>query len=1077
MSHSRSRTRPRRLSRLEPLGMESLEHRHVRSGLPAGFESVTVASGLVRPSAMDVAADGRIFVAEKQGSVRIIKDGAILATPFATVAAATTGEYGLVGITLDPDFAVNGHVYVYYTSASTPTRNVVERFTAAGDAALPGSRVRIFTFDEVNPPGVTGNYHIGGALHFGGDGMLYVTTGDATIPANAQDLGTTHGKLLRIRRDGTIPEDNPFYDVTVGSNRAIWATGLRNPFSFAVHPGTGEIFVNDVGQNAWEEINRGRRAANYGWPLTEGPTPDARFDGPLYAYMHEASSALGGRGPAAIAGGVFYTPPTATIPSEYVGRYFFGDYVRRTISTLDPATGAVNPFATDVAPLDGQWPVDIDVGPNGELYYLLFGTKAPGAVMRIDYSGPLGPGAPADDTAPEDESAALPVGHALQATIRLASPHDGGLFSMGETVRFETLLPAASSPAPIAAVDWQADMVHGTVIRPLVPRTPGLGGSFTVPTETPYTRTDILLRITVTVRYADAREASTHVDLDPRTVRLLLASSPSGLPLRLDGVPQASLSVTETVVGFGRTLSAPEYTAAGGSFLRFLGWSHGGPPAQTISAPDTDTVYTARYVPSPAYVERFTDPNPAFFSTRAGGWTRPGLGRFRGTPAGDTPALAIFEATSTLSEPFTLTSQTLAHAASGGGLLVFGYSSPDDFRYAGVVADGTRLVIGRYSAAGWDDVVARPLPVGTGKTQPLSVRVDGGRVSLHVDGQQPLVHDFGASLTGGQVGLAARAGTAEFGSFELHRERTNRGAALTYEGPGEMFVDGFRVSFAGVPVRFNGMSDSGFTPVAAETIGSRRTIAWRHTSGAVHFWRLDAEWRHVSSDGWVLPGTAESGQMEAAFGVDINGDGVVGVALAPIGLPAQVALARSVEGFLHAAGTDVTFAGQPVNVKRMAASGFAPVAADIVAGQRTIAWRHASGAVHFWRLDAAWRHVSSDGWLLPGTTTFDAASATFAVDFAAAEDGGMSSDMIEQGGPIPLVPSLAGDLVAEGRAVRFQGAQVNFFAMIGSGFTAVAADIVAGQRTIAWRHTSGAVHFWRLDAEWRHVSSDGWHLA
>ena len=1058
------------------LGVERLERRHLLAGLPPGFEVVTVASDLVRPTAMDIASDGRIFVAEKQGAIRIIKDGALLAAPFATVTTVTAGEYGLVGITLDPAFAVNGHVYVYYTLASTPTRNVVERFTAEGDTARPGSQVRLFTLDEVNPPGVTGNYHIGGALHFGGDGMLYVATGDAGTPSNAQDLGTTHGKLLRIRPDGTIPEDNPFHGSATGGNRAIWATGLRNPFSFAVHPGTGEIFINDVGQNAWEEINRGRPGANYGWPLVEGPTSDPRFDGPLHAYAHEASPALGGRGPAAIAGAAFSAPPVVAMPSEYVGRYFFGDYVRRTISTLDPATGSVSVFATDVAPLDGQWPVDIDVGPDGGLHYLLFGTKAPGAVMRIVYRGTLEPPPTVGPVAPGDPGSPA-ANDPLPATIRLASPHDGGRFSMGETVRFEALLPAvAEGSAPVAAVDWQADMVHGSVVRPLVPRTPGSAGSFTIPSETPYTRTDLVARITATVRYRDGREASAHVDLAARTVRLVLAGSPAGLPLRLDGVPQPPLAVTETVVGFGRTLSAPEYTAAGGSFLRFVGWDHGGLPTHGIAAPATDTVYTARYAPSPAYVERFTDANPAFFAPHGGAWTRPGPGRFRGTPAGAAPALAIFEPSVPLPARFTVAA-VAAQAAYDGGLVVFDYSSPQDFGYAGFSADGSRLVIGRFTTAGWNDVVTRPILVRVGVALPLAVRIDGGLVRLDVEGQQhPLVHDFGTPLAGGRVGLAARDRTAEFGSFELHRERGPGSVEPAYDGRGGMSIGEVPVTFAGVPVNVHALADAGFTPVAVDDTAGRRSIVWRHASGALHFWRLDGDWRHVSSDGWVPPGTAASAALEAAVGVDVNGDGVVGVALAPVGLSARVSLARSAEGFLFAAGAGVTFAGEPVGVERMAAAGFAPVAADVVAGRQTIVWRHASGALHFWRLDAGWQHVASDGWVLPGTPAFAAVGETFAVEFAAAVGVEPAAAATDADVPIALVLSPTGDLFAAGRPVLFEGVPVNFFAMIGSGFTASAAGRIAGRNTITWRHASGAVHFWRLDADWRHVSSDGWHV-
>jgi glucose/arabinose dehydrogenase len=154
---------------------------------------------------------------------------------------------------------------------------------------------------------------IRGALHFGRDGRLYVAIGDQTAGTPSQRLDTFQGKLLRINPDGTIPGDNPFVDAARGKYRAIWALGLRNPFTFAVQPGTGRIFVNDVGQDAWEEVDEAVAGANYGWPESEGATADPRFRGPIHAYPA-----------ASIAGGAFCpTGPDVAFPPRYRGRYFF----------------------------------------------------------------------------------------------------------------------------------------------------------------------------------------------------------------------------------------------------------------------------------------------------------------------------------------------------------------------------------------------------------------------------------------------------------------------------------------------------------------------------------------------------------------------------------------------------------------------------------------------------------------------------------------------------------------------------------------------------------------------------------
>ena len=113
--------------------------------------------------------------------------------------------------------------------------------------------------------------------------------------------------MLRINADGSIPEDNPFFKTAKDKYRAVWAYGLRNPFAFAVQPGTGRILINDVGEASWEEINEGVAGANYGWPHAEGPSTDPRFKGPLYAYDHSQGRS--------ITGGTFYNPPVVQFPT------------------------------------------------------------------------------------------------------------------------------------------------------------------------------------------------------------------------------------------------------------------------------------------------------------------------------------------------------------------------------------------------------------------------------------------------------------------------------------------------------------------------------------------------------------------------------------------------------------------------------------------------------------------------------------------------------------------------------------------------------------------------------------------
>jgi glucose/arabinose dehydrogenase len=151
--------------------------------LPPGFTE-TIISGLSRPTAMEIAADGRIFVCEQSGRLRVIKNGALLPTPFLTLNVDSNGERGLLGVAFDPLFALNNFVYVYYTVPSTPRHNRVSRFTANGDVAVAGSETIILELDNLT----NATNHNGGAIHFGPDGNLYVAVGENATMENSQTL-------------------------------------------------------------------------------------------------------------------------------------------------------------------------------------------------------------------------------------------------------------------------------------------------------------------------------------------------------------------------------------------------------------------------------------------------------------------------------------------------------------------------------------------------------------------------------------------------------------------------------------------------------------------------------------------------------------------------------------------------------------------------------------------------------------------------------------------------------------------------------------------------------------------------
>lgn len=364
-------------------GLGTITNDDVFASLPGSFSETQIA-GLSSPTAMAIHPDGRVFVCQQSGALRVIKNGALLATPFTTVSTTSSGERGLLGVAFDPNYATNHFIYVYYTATTPATHNRISRFTADianEDVAVAGSETVLLDLNNLS--GATN--HNGGAIHFGPDGKLYVAVGENANSANSQSLGNLLGKMLRLNPNPAdpIPADNPTTFPGIagspsGNNRAIWAVGLRNPFTFSFQQGTGRMHINDVGEGTWEEVNLGVAGANYGWGAgCEGACGVAGMTNPIYQY----SSASGTE--CAITGGAFYNPTTATFPAQYIGKYFLADFCAGWMKTLDPlsppATGAATGFASGISS-----PVDIQVANDGSLYYLARGN---GSVFRVQYFG------------------------------------------------------------------------------------------------------------------------------------------------------------------------------------------------------------------------------------------------------------------------------------------------------------------------------------------------------------------------------------------------------------------------------------------------------------------------------------------------------------------------------------------------------------------------------------------------------------------------------------------------------------------------------------------------------------------
>ncbi|HEY0685485.1 MAG TPA: PQQ-dependent sugar dehydrogenase [Steroidobacter sp.] len=639
--------------------------------LPAGFSETRIASGLASPTSLTVAPDGRIFVTEQAGRLRVIRDGALLTQPFVTLSTNTLGERGLLGVALDPNFATNRYVYLYYTSPTAPPRvNRVVRFTASAsnpDVAEAGSEFQLIELSALT----TAFIHNGGALAFGVDGKLYIATGDNADSANAPSLNSTHGKLLRINADGSIPEDNPFLGQTTGVNQAIWARGLRNPYTFAIDPTNGRIHVNDVGQDAWEEVNHAVAGANFGWPATEGYSPGgvAGVRYPAYVYANAGTNC-------AIVGAAFYRPTVSNFPAEYAGRYFFGDYCSGFIRTLSgPAYNTATGFATGIASL-----VDIEVGRDGSLYYLARGNG--GELYRVRYTANSAPsiteqpvsvtvtaGQPAtfavsasgvqplqyqwrrngvaiagatqssytiQSTAAADDGAQISVlvtnnfgsatSNAATLTVlaggvpsaTIASPTAGTLYRGGQTFTFSgSATDPEDGALPASAFTWRVDFHHDDHTHPHMPPTTGVtSGTFTI-ADRGETSANVFYRVILTVQDSDGSTDTTFVDILPRTSVITLNSNIPNAQLTLEGVPVTAPHTFTGVEGIIRTIGAVSPQTSGGQTYQFSSWSDGGAQTHEIVTPVDDTTYTATLSLGGGSSTIFEDNFEA-----AGGWIR-----------------------------------------------------------------------------------------------------------------------------------------------------------------------------------------------------------------------------------------------------------------------------------------------------------------------------------------------------------------------------------------------------------------------------------------------------------------------
>lgn len=330
----------------------------------SGYEVETVVQGLRVPWDLAFASDDRMFVTERPGRVRVVRDGVLEDEPFAELDVWSQSEAGLMGIALDPAFAENGHVYVCYTYIDEqrgPT-NRVARLTDADGIGTDHTVV----FDGM--PGARN--HNGCRIRFGPDDKLYVTMGDAQNADLAQDPASPAGKVLRLNPDGSVPDDNPI------AGNPLFTLGHRNAQGIDWHPDTGEPFITEHGPSDNDEINVLVAGSNYGWPEVRGIAEDPAYEDPIKKYTPTL----------ALAGATFYTG--GPLPLHWTNSFFFTTLKDQHLRRLALATGP-----------DGRWTVVGDEklledefgrlravvqGPDGYLYVTTSNRDGRGSPGRFD---------------------------------------------------------------------------------------------------------------------------------------------------------------------------------------------------------------------------------------------------------------------------------------------------------------------------------------------------------------------------------------------------------------------------------------------------------------------------------------------------------------------------------------------------------------------------------------------------------------------------------------------------------------------------------------------------------------------
>jgi glucose/arabinose dehydrogenase/endonuclease YncB( thermonuclease family) len=659
------------------------------AALPSGFAESVVVNGLTGPTAFAFLPDGRILVSQKNGLLRLVKNGQLLATPAIDIRTRvnTYWDHGLLGLAVDPNFASNGYIYLLYTYENdaqkyTGTKTArLARYTMAGDTAsidsefivlgrVVGATCEAFPVGADCIPSDSPSHSVGN-VKFASDGTMFVTVGDASHfnyvderALRAQNKDSLAGKVLRITSTGSGLDTNPFYLETgdVNANRSkIWAYGLRNPFRFNLRPDTDIPYLGDVGWNTWEEINVANAGANMGWPCYEGDAIQGGYQFkpvcqtlygqgpgatrlPLIVYAHS-------NGSGSATGGAFYTG--TSYPAQYHGTYFYGDYSQTWIRNVR-VDGANNLLDSPSAFASGTGNlVDIETGPDGNLYYIAIGAGQLRVIRHYESNAPptaVASASPLSGAAPlqvqftgstssdpdgdplqylwnfgngEESSQANPtctyLANGTYVAVLTVDDGRGGVRTASVTIGVGNTPPAPVISSPASSYQYQAgraftlsgsasDAQDGAIAssrlawKVVIHHCPGgvchtheamqLSGAkpaFTPPDH----EDDSFLEFILTATDSQNASASTAVQIQPKKVPITLKTFPRNLNVIWNGASSVqSPLVVNAVVGGKRTITTD---AAQAGYI-FQGWSDNGAISHEITIGSSRAIYTAQFI-------------------------------------------------------------------------------------------------------------------------------------------------------------------------------------------------------------------------------------------------------------------------------------------------------------------------------------------------------------------------------------------------------------------------------------------------------------------------------------------------